>query len=141
VYRRARNRFLVTGGAALLLSLAVGAFVSAHVSRLERRLRNELTNNAENSLHLHRLSPASCGPGGRAAPHRARAARRGRPGLTAVQDAPRDGAPVGAGRPGRAIDEARTITDAALQSARQISRLLHPPMLDDTGLAQRSTGT
>ncbi len=34
-----------------------------------------------------------------------------------------------------AIDEARAITDSALQSARQLSRLLHPPMLEDTGLA------
>jgi len=136
VYRRARNRFLVTGGAALLLSLAVGAFVSAHVSRLERRLRNELTNNAENSLHLHRLSARLV----RAQEDERRLIARelhdevGQA-LTAVKmqlAMARRSVPDGQAR---AIDEARTITDAALQSARQISRLLHPPMLDDTGLA------
>ena len=34
-----------------------------------------------------------------------------------------------------ALDEARSVVDAALQSARNLSRLLHPPMLDDIGLA------
>jgi len=136
VYRRARNRFLITGGAALMLSLVVGAFVSAHVSRLERRLRSELTANAENTAQLHRLSARLV----RAQEDERRLIARelhdevGQA-LTAVKmqlamarrSVPDDQA--------RAIDEARTITDAALQSARQISRLLHPPMLEDTGLA------
>jgi signal transduction histidine kinase len=33
------------------------------------------------------------------------------------------------------VDEARSVVDSALQSARTLSRLLHPPMLDDIGLA------
>jgi signal transduction histidine kinase len=136
VYRRARNRFLITGGAALMLSLVVGAFVSGHVSRLERRLRAQLSANAENTLQLHRLSARLV----RAQEDERRLIARelhdevGQA-LTAVKlqlAMARRSVPDAQAR---AIDEARTITDAALQSARQISRLLHPPMLEDTGLA------
>ena len=136
VYERSRNRFLVTGGAALLLSLAVGAFVSTHVSRLERRLRAELGANAESAVQLHRLSARLV----RAQEDERRLIARelhdevGQA-LTAVKmqlAVVRRSLPDGAAG---AIDEARAVTDAALQSARQISRLLHPPMLEDTGLA------
>ena len=136
VYGRARNRFLVTGGAALLLSLIVGAFVSGHVSRLERRLRAELAANAENASQLHRLSARLV----RAQEDERRLISRelhdevGQA-LTAVKMqlalARRSVPDAQAG----AIDEARAVADAALQSTRQLSRLLHPPMLDDAGLA------
>jgi signal transduction histidine kinase len=136
VYGRSRNRFLLTGGAALVLSLVVGAFVSAHVGRLERRLRAQLAANAENTSQLHRLSARLV----RAQEDERRLIARelhdevGQA-LTAVKmqlALARRSVPDGQAG---AIDEARTITDAALQSARQISRLLHPPMLEDTGLA------
>ena len=136
VYRRARNRFLITGGAALLLSMIVGAFVSGHVSRLERRLRAELAANAKNTSQLHRLSARLV----RAQEDERRLISRelhdevGQA-LTAVKMqlalARRSVPDAQAG----AIDEARAVTDAALLSTRQLSRLLHPPMLDDTGLA------
>jgi signal transduction histidine kinase len=136
VYGRARNRFLVTGGAALLLSLIVGTFVSGHVSRLERRLRAELAANAENASQLHRLSARLV----RAQEDERRLISRelhdevGQA-LTAVKMqlalARRSVPDAQAG----AIDEARAVADAALQSTRQLSRLLHPPMLDDAGLA------
>jgi signal transduction histidine kinase len=136
VYGQSRNRFLITGGAALLLSLLVGAFVSSHVSRLERRLRAQLAANAENTVQLHHLSARLV----RAQEDERRLIARelhdevGQA-LTAVKmqlAVARRSMPDG--QTG-AIDEARAITDSALQSARQISRLLHPPMLEDTGLA------
>jgi signal transduction histidine kinase len=136
VYRRARNRFLVTGGAALLLSLGVGVFASGHVSRLERRLRAELAVNAENTAQLHRLSARLV----RAQEDERRLIARelhdevGQA-LTAVKmqlALARRSLPDGQTGP---IDEARSVADAALQSARQLSRLLHPPMLEDAGLA------
>lgn len=136
VYGRSRNRFLVTGGAALLLSLVVAAFVSAHVSRLERNLRAQVAANADNAAQLHRLSARLV----RAQEDERRLIARelhdevGQA-LTAVKmqlALARRSVPDA---DARAIDEARAITDSALQSARQISRLLHPPMLDDTGLA------
>jgi signal transduction histidine kinase len=136
VYRRARNRFLVTGGAALMLSLGVGIFVSGHVGRLERRLRAGLAVNAENAAQLHRLSARLV----RAQEDERRLIARelhdevGQA-LTAVKmqlALARRSMPDGQAG---AIDEARSVTDAALQSARQLSRLLHPPMLEDAGLA------
>jgi len=136
VYRRSRNRFLATGGAALLLSLAVGAFVSAHVSRLERTLRTQLAANAESAAQLHRLSVRLV----RAQEDERRVIARelhdeiGQA-LTAVKMQLALASRSVPDAQARAIDEARAITDAALQSARQISRLLHPPMLEDTGLA------
>jgi signal transduction histidine kinase len=136
VYGRSRNRFLLTGGVALLLSLVVGLSVSRHVSRLDRRLRAELAANAENAVQLHRLSARLV----RAQEDERRLIARelhdevGQA-LTAVKmqlALARRSVP---GDQAGAIDEARSITDAALQSVRQISRLLHPPMLEDTGLA------
>lgn len=136
VYGRSRNRFLMTGGAALLLSLLVGAFVSTHVTRLERRLRAELAANAANAVQLHRLSARLV----KAQENERRLIARelhdevGQA-LTAVKlqlAVARRSLPEG---PAGALDEARVITDAALQSARQLSRLLHPPMLEDAGLA------
>jgi len=136
VYGRSRNRFLITGGAALLLSLVVGAFVSGHVSRLDRQLRAELAANADNTVHLHRLSARLV----RAQEDERRLIARelhdevGQA-LTAVKMQLALARRTVPDKEAGAIDEARTITDAALQSARQISRLLHPPMLEDTGLA------
>ena len=107
------------------------------MSRLERRLRAQLAANAESAAQLHRLSARLV----RAQEDERRLIARelhdevGQA-LTAVKLQLARRAPVGAGRAGAArIDEARAITDAALQSARQLSRLLHPPMLDDMGLA------
>ena len=136
VYTRSRNRFLATGGVALLLSLIVGAFVSVRVSRLERRLRAELAANAGNAVQMHRLSARVV----RAQEDERRLIARelhdevGQA-LTAVKmhlALARRSLPDG---PSATLDEARAITDGALQSVRQISRLLHPPMLEDMGLA------
>ncbi len=136
IYSRSSARFLLTGGVALLLSVGVGAFVTARVSRLERRLRTQLAANAEIAADLHRLSARLV----RAQEDERRLIARelhdevGQA-LTAVKlqlavarrAVPADGA--------SALDEARGVADAALQSVRQLSRLLHPPMLDDMGLA------
>ena len=136
LYGRARNRFLVTGGAALLLSLAVGVFVSGHVSRLHHQLRAELTVNADNTAQLHRLSARLV----RAQEDERRVIARelhdevGQA-LTAVKMQLAMARRNVTESQASTIDEARSTTDAALQSVRQISRLLHPPMLEDTGLA------
>jgi signal transduction histidine kinase len=136
LYSRARNRFLITGGAAMLLSLGVGVFVSGHVSRLHRQLEAELAANAENAVQLHRLSARLV----RAQEDERRVIARelhdevGQA-LTAVKLQLAVARRAASDSQAAAIDEARSIADAALQSARQISRLLHPPMLEDTGLA------
>ena len=135
VYARATTRFLVTGGLAMLLSLGVGAFVTVRVKRLERRLRTQLAANAEIASDLHRLSARLV----RAQEDERRLIARelhdevGQA-LTAVKlQLSVAGRAAAAGPP--SLDEARAVTDAALQSVRHLSRLLHPPMLDDMGLA------
>ena len=82
------------------------------------------------------VGPAGARAGGRAPPDRARAARRGRPGADGRQDAAvasRGAARRAAGAP-RSTRPGRSPTRRCSPSA-QLSRLLHPPMLDDMGLA------
>jgi signal transduction histidine kinase len=135
VYARSKMRFLLTGSLALLLSLAVGAFSTRHAGQLERALRAQLAANAQNAADLHRLSGRLV----RAQEDERRLFARelhdevGQA-LTAVKmqlAVTRRSIPADqtAG-----IDEARNVVDAALQSARELSQLLHPPMLDDMGL-------
>ena len=135
VYARSKTRFLLTGGLALLLSLGVGVFVTGYVARLERAIRTQITANARNAADLHNLSGRLV----RAQEDERRLIARelhdevGQA-LTAVKMQL-----TAASRsllPGEtdAIDEARGVVDSALQSVRQLSRLLHPPMLDDMGL-------
>jgi signal transduction histidine kinase len=136
VYARAQARVAATGGIATLLSLVVGALVFTHVTSLERQLRAELAANAAITADLHRLSTRLV----RAQEDERRLIARelhdevGQA-LTAVKlqlaVVRRHGPPASHG----AVDEARDTVDAALQSARHLSRLLHPPMLDDMGLA------
>ncbi|HNV03580.1 MAG TPA: sensor histidine kinase [Vicinamibacterales bacterium] len=136
IYSRSSARFLLTGGVTLLLSLAVGAFVTARVSRLERGLRTQLAANAAIAADLHRLSARLV----RAQEdERRRIARElhdevGQA-LTAVKLQLSVARRAEPGSAGAALDEARAVADSALQSVRQLSRLLHPPMLDDMGLA------
>lgn len=135
MYSQSRTRFLVTGSLALLASFGVGALVTLYVGRLEQALRAQLAANSRNAADLHRLSGRLV----RAQEDERRLIARelhdevGQA-LTAVKMqltvAGRAVPPDQAG----AIDEARRVADAALQSARQLSRLLHPPMLDDLGL-------
>lgn len=136
VYTRAQSRVAATGGLATLLSVLVGTVVFVHISRLERQVRAELAANAEITADLHRLSVRVV----RAQEDERRLIARelhdevGQA-LTAVKmQLALVGRAVGDSQR-RGLDEARSIVDAALQSARNLSRLLHPPMLDDIGLA------
>ena len=45
------------------------------------------------------------------------------------------------GGPARVLEDARSITDGAIQTVRDLSHLLHPAMLDDLGLLPPLTGT
>lgn len=136
VYAGAQTRVAATGGLATLLSVVVGALVFVQVTRLERRLRAELAANTEITADLHRLSARLV----RAQEDERRLIARelhdevGQA-LTAVKMQLSIVRRSGGDDQRRALDEARAVVDAALQSARNLSRLLHPPMLDDVGLA------
>jgi signal transduction histidine kinase len=136
VYAHAQQRVVATAALATLFSLVVGWVMIVHVTRLDRRLRAELAANASNAVDLHRLSTQLV----RAQEDERRLIARelhdevGQA-LTAVKMQlavirRKAGTPEYEG----AYDEARSVVDAALQSVRSLSRLLHPPMLDDMGL-------
>jgi len=134
-YARARSRFVLTGSLALLLSLGVAGFVTGYVGRLERALRGHVMMNAQNAADLHRLSGRLV----QAQEDERRLIARelhdevGQA-LTAVKmqlSIARRSVPP---QETSAIDQARDAVDSALQSARHLSRLLRPPMLDDMGL-------
>jgi signal transduction histidine kinase len=136
LYAQAQQRVVATASFATLLSLVVGTLVIVHVTRLDRQLRAELAANAANTVDLHRLSTQLV----RAQEDERRLIARelhdevGQA-LTAVKmqlSVARRRMPTPEHE--RALDEARSVVDAALQSARNLSRLLHPPMLDDMGL-------
>jgi signal transduction histidine kinase len=130
-----QRRIWLVAVASLLLLLAVAVVVTVYSDRLERRLREQLARNAQSSRDLHRLSAQLVGA--------QEAERRiisrelhdevGQA-LTAVKM--HLGAVLRATGPGQReeVDQARSITDNALQSVRQLARLLRPPMLDDIGL-------
>jgi len=135
VYARSKTRFLLTGSLALVLSLGVGVFATGHAGRLEQALQAQSAANAQNALNLHRLS----GRVVRAQEDERRLIARelhdevGQA-LTAVKMQLAVARRSASAAEAAGLDEARTVVDTALQSVRQLSRLLHPPMLDDMGL-------
>ncbi len=132
-----QRRIWLIGILSLVLCLAVAAIVTVYSGRLERRLREQLARNTQYAEDLHRLSAQLVGA--------QEAERRlisrelhdeiGQA-LTAVKmhlgAVLRTAAPERRGE----IEQARLIADNALQSVRQLARLLRPPMLDDMGLAE-----
>ena len=137
MYRAAQQQIWTRLGIALGFSIAIGVMASTYAGRLERRLRQQRAVEQRNASELHRLSARLV---------RAREEEQRRisrelhdeigQALTAVkmelisaQKRIRLGtADV------ECLDPAQAITDTALQSVRDLSRLLHPAALDDLGL-------
>ena len=136
--RVAQRRVWQMFGLALGASLAIALGATIHAGRLEGQIRRQLIKDAENARDLQRLSSQLL----TAQEEERRTIARelhdeiGQL-LTAIKvelaiagranDAP-------AASP-RALDNARSIADTAVQTVRDMSRLLHPAMLDDLGLA------
>jgi signal transduction histidine kinase len=122
---------------ALTLSLAIALVASAYASRLERRLRRQMQKEAETAGELQRLSSQVITAQER---ERRIIARELHDDVGQALSAIKMELSLAE----RAIDAgasaalkllpARTITDSALQSVRDLSRLLHPAILDDLGL-------
>jgi signal transduction histidine kinase len=138
VYRATQMRVWQTVGLALCASLAVALLAAAHAGRLERRLRQQRIRDVETNRDLQRLSSQLL----TAQEEERRSIARelhdevGQV-LTAikVELAVAQRAVEAAGGDGEALQDARSITDGALHAVRDLSRLLHPAMLDDLGLA------
>jgi signal transduction histidine kinase len=133
-----QRQVAVTGGLALFLSVAVAALVLISTGRLEGRIRQQQARDAQNARDLQRLSArlATAQEEERRVIARELHDEVGQA-LTAIKMelslAQRE--LQGSARSEGRLDGAQRITDRTLQSVRDLSRLLHPPLLDDLGLA------
>jgi signal transduction histidine kinase len=137
VYREAQRRGWQQLGLALAANIAIGMWALVYAARLENRLRRQRARDLELTSDLHRLSAKIVSAqederrmiarelhdevGQTLAAIRVELAFAQRPEADASAIASR-------------LDDVRTITEAALHTIRDLSHLLHPPMLDDLGL-------
>lgn len=138
IHRVAEERSRAQLGLALVVGLGTLLVTSVYASRLETRLRDQMTRDAEISRELQ----AAAGKVLTAQEEERRTIARelhdevGQV-LTAIKveldvaqrEIIHDGGSAGV------LNEAQTITDGALQTVRNLSQLLHPATLDDLGLA------
>lgn len=133
-----RQRIWWTSGIAVALGLAIAFFAARYAGRLESRIRQQHLQERQHKRDLQRLSAELV--------HAQEDERRkigrdlhdeiGQALMTIKLDQgaiERSGQVSGAAA--HALAEARSTTDHAIQSVRDLSQLLHPPMLDDFGLA------
>lgn len=133
-----QQRAWLTGTIALALSVLVVLVVAVYVGRLESQVRHQLDKDAENTRNLQALSSRLV----RAQEEERRLIARelhdevGQA-LTAVKlelaAAQRGKDPL---RVAQALTEVKAIADDALQTVRNLSQLLRPPMLDALGLPE-----
>jgi signal transduction histidine kinase len=138
IYRDTQRGVWRQLGLALGASLAVALLATLYAGRLEDRIRRQRIRDAENARDLQRLSAQLINA---QEDERRTIARElhdevGQV-LTAikVELAVAQHAVEAAGVSATVLKDARTITDGALHTVRDLSHLLHPAMLDDLGLA------
>lgn len=136
--RESQQRAWLTGTIALGLSLLVVVVVAVYVGRLESQVRQQLAKDVENTRNLQALSARLV----RAQEEERRLIARelhdevGQA-LTAVKlelAAAQHGKDPR--RVAQALTEVKSIADDALQTVRNLSQLLRPPMLDALGLPE-----
>ena len=137
VYRVMQRRVWQQLGLALIASLGIAALASLYAGRLESHLRRQRARDVQNTEDLQRLSAKLITV---QEEERRTIARElhdevGQV-LTAikVELAVAQTAVETSGGPARVLEDARIITEGALQTVRDLSHLLHPAMLDDLGL-------
>jgi signal transduction histidine kinase len=137
VYEAMQRRLLAQFGFALAANFLIGLLATRHVASLETRLREQQLRDAANTRDLQRLSAQLI----TAQEEERRTIARelhdevGQV-LTAikVELAVAERRIASAGGSPMLLAEARTITEGALHTVRDLSRLLHPALLDDLGL-------
>jgi signal transduction histidine kinase len=137
LYRATQRRVWQTVGLALAASIAIALLATLYAGRLEQRLQRQRTRDVETARDLQRLSSQLL----TAQEEERRTIARelhdevGQV-LTAikVELAVAQRSVEAAGVKIDALHDARKITDGALHTVRDLSRLLHPSMLDDLGL-------
>jgi signal transduction histidine kinase len=138
LHQALRQRIWGTSGIAVALGLAIAFLAARYSGRLESRIRQQHLQERQHKRDLQRLSAELV--------HAQENERRrigrdlhdeiGQALMTIKLDQgaiERSGQLSGAAA--NALAEARSTTDHAIQAVRDLSQLLHPPMLDDFGLA------
>jgi signal transduction histidine kinase len=132
-----RQRIWWTSGVAVALGLAAAWLAAHHAARLESRIREQHVQEQQAKRELQRLS----GELVHAQERERRVIARdlhdeiGQALMTVKLDlgtVERSGHLSGV--PAQALAEARATTELAIRTVRDLSQLLHPPMLDDFGL-------
>ena len=137
LYRATQRRVWQTVGLALAASIAIALLATLYAGRLEEHLKSQRARDAETARDLQRLSSQLL----TAQEEERRSIARelhdevGQV-LTAikVELAVAQRSAEAAGVNLDALNDARKITEGALHTVRDLSRLLHPSMLDDLGL-------
>lgn len=132
--RRAWRRF----GFVLAAGLAIGLLATVYAGRLEGRLKHQRLRDLQLTSDLHELSArlTTIQEDERRTIARELHDEIGQA-LTAIKmelslaQRASDGSPVVSAR----LEEARKMSEATVQTVRNLSHLLHPPLLDDLGLA------
>src|SRR5437762_12148484 len=138
VYVATQRRLWGSFGLAVLVSLGIALLAAVYVGRLEDRIHRQRVKEAENARDLQRLSMKLI----TAQEEERRVIARelhdevGQA-LTAikVELALAQRAIEAGGTPADVLGEARSISENALHTVRDLSHLLHPTLLDDLGLA------
>lgn len=137
IYRVTQRQVWRQLGFALAASVGIGLLATLYAGRLEGRLRRQMAKDEENTRDLQRLSGQLINA---QEEERCSIARElhdeiGQV-LTAikVELAVAQRAVDQAGGSAHLLDGARSITDGALHTVRDLSHLLHPALLDDLGL-------
>lgn len=137
LYRATQRRVWQTVGLALAASVAIALLATLYAGRLERRLQRQRDRDVETARDLQRLSSQllSAQEEERRSIARELHDEVGQV-LTAikVELAVAQRSVEAAGGNVDALKDARKITEGALHTVRDLSRLLHPSMLDDLGL-------
>jgi signal transduction histidine kinase len=137
LYRETQGRFSNSLALVLVASLGIALFAGMQVNRLEKRLLHQRVQDLRNQQDLQRLSAKLI----HAQEEERRSIARelhdevGQV-LTAikVELAVAQHALSASGEQVSVLEDARAITDRALHTVRDLSRLLHPALLDDIGL-------
>jgi signal transduction histidine kinase len=137
VYRLTQRRGWEQLGFALAASFGIALLATRHASRLEVRLRHQMARDEESTRTLHRLSSQLINAQEEERRNIARELHDevGQV-LTAikVELAIAQRAIEAEGGHAQVLQDARSIADGALHTVRDLSHLLHPPLLDDLGL-------
>ena len=138
LHRTVRERIWWTSALAVAFGLVVALVASRYIGRLESWIRRQHAQERQHKGELQRLSAEL--EDARETERRAIARdlhdEIGQALMTIKLDlgvVDRSGQVSGA--PAAALAEARASTDLAIRTVRDLSQLLHPPMLDDFGLA------